>query len=208
MIQSLAQSSARSTPDLDIGGIRTVAAPSKDLPGEGVIAIYLEPGARGGNAALSSLPIPQSIGGVSTMVIPAPGVPAESAPPVLSNQPRAASLTQVLLVKQRNAAALMKSNPAVFGVGVGQSLNNPGDAALMLFVDRKKLTEKLPASIEGQRVRVVLMDKLHVSRSHGQGVRNSNTCLSSRGPASTAFEESDEVGRASDLFDERLPLPE
>jgi hypothetical protein len=208
MIQLLGQSSARLMPDLDIGAIRVVVAASKDLPGEGVIGIYLEPGARGGSDAFSSLPIPQSIDGVTTMVIPVTGAPAETAVPILAGQPRAASLAQVLAVKQRHAAALMKSNPAVFGVGVGQSLNNPRDAAVMLFVDRKKLTEKLPASIEGQRVRVVLMDRLLVSRSHGQGVRNSNTCLSSRRPASTAFDESDEVGRASDLFDEKLSLPE
>jgi hypothetical protein len=98
-----------------------------------------------------------------------------------------ASLSQVLAVKQKIAANVLKSGPAFFGVGVGQSLDNPNDAALVLFVDRKIFTGKLPDSLEsigGQRVRIILMDRLHVTRSHGSinrpGTRSVGSCLSSQ----------------------------
>ena len=73
----------------------------------------------------------------------------------------------------------MKANPAIFGVGVGQSLDNPGDAALVFFVDRSKSVGKLPDWIEGQRVRPILMDRLHVTRSHGSPAHR-NGCSSER----------------------------
>jgi len=46
-------------------------------------------------------------------------------------------------------------------------------------VDRAKFTGKLPASIDGQRVRAVLMDRLHVTRSHGTPAHR-NGCSSER----------------------------
>jgi len=116
------------------------------------------------------------------MLVPAGGSVAETA------QPRAASLAQVLAVKQRNAAAIMRSNPAIFGIGVGQSLDNPTDAAVVLFVDRAKAPGKLPESVDGQRVRVILMDRLHVTRSHGQPVPSASSCSSrSRGEIESTF---------------------
>ena len=43
---------------------------------------------------------------------------------------------------------------------------------MVLFVDRKKVAGKLPGTVDrGQRVRVVLMDRLHVTRSHGTPVQ-------------------------------------
>jgi len=111
--------------------------------------------------------IPTSVGGVATSI---------RAAETTSAQPLAASLTLVTAVKQRNSALLMKSNPAIFGVGVGQSLDNPNDAALVLFVDRKKAAGVLPQFVEGQRVRVILMDRLHVTRSHGQPARRAGSC--------------------------------
>jgi hypothetical protein len=99
-------------------------------------------------------------------------------------------LAQVLAAKQRNAATLLKSNPALFGVGVGQSLDNPWDAALILFLDRKKFSATVPAEIDGQRVRAVLMDRFHVTRSHGTPVRASGGCS-----AQTRGETGAETGR-------------
>ena len=45
-------------------------------------------------------------------------------------------LSQAIAVKQQVAASLMRQNPAFFGVGVGQSLDNPREAALVIYVDR------------------------------------------------------------------------
>ena len=138
---------------------------SKDHLGQAAIAVYLEQGA--------AASIPASIGSVPTVVLPAN---TPSVEPANVTQPLTASINQVLAAKQRNAASLLKANPALFGVGVGQSLNNPADAALVLFVDRKKAAGGLPEIVEGQRVRIILMDRLHVTRSHGSPARSMSTC--------------------------------
>jgi hypothetical protein len=147
------------------GIARAGVAAGKDHPGEGAIAVFVE----SGSAAAAS--IPAAIGGVATVVLPAQ--PGDTG---TVSQPRTSSFNQVLAVKQRNAASLLKANPALFGVGVGQSLDNPADAALVLFVDRKKSPGQLPETVDGQRVRIILMDRLHVTRSHGTPVRSGSTC--------------------------------
>jgi hypothetical protein len=124
------------------------------------------------------------------------------------SQPRPASLAQALAVKQRNATSLLKSNPAIFGVGVGQSLDNPSDAALILFVDRRNFSGTLPESMEGQRVRVILMDRLHVTRAHGStlgsAARSAGNCFSSRHLDSTSREEPSDK---EPFLEDRLQLP-
>jgi len=172
------------------GVARVGLTASKDHPGEAALAIYAEAVAGG---------FPTSIGGISTVILPVGGSPSDLV------QPRAASLAQALLVKQRNSAALLKSNGAIFGVGVGQSLDNPNDAALVVFVDRKKVSGKLPDLVEGQRVRVILMDRLHVTRSHGTAVHAAGSCVSARPSGSPA---EDGIEPAPDLFQEHIQLPD
>jgi len=146
------------------GIVRVGLAASKDQPGAGAIAFYADPA--------SQTAIPGFVGGVATAVLAANGAALET-----PAQPRASAFAQVLAAKQRAAAGLMKANPAIFGVGVGQSLDNPGDAAVVLFVDRARFTGKLPNSVDGQRVRPILMDRLHVTRSHGSPASR-NGCAS------------------------------
>lgn len=184
--------------------VRTEIAASKDHPEEAAIAFYVEP-----SASTATPPqIPASIGGVATVVLPANGPSGEPAAPLSVSQPHAASLSQVLAVKQRNAANLLKSTPALIGVGVGQSLDNPNDAALILFVDRRKVSGALPESIEGQRVRIILMDRLHVTRSHGTPARNTGSCYSSHHPAPTADQEEYPSGLEPQFFEKLRQLPD
>lgn len=51
------------------------------------------------------------------------------------------------------APILMKQNPAFFGMGVGQSLNNPSEPALVIYVDRKGLPALQPQAVDGIRTR-------------------------------------------------------
>jgi hypothetical protein len=200
-----------------MGIVRVGIVASKDHPGQGAIGFYLEPTANGANSAA----IPAFIGNEPTVVIPSNGPPnalsGEAAASPVASQPRSASLNQALAVKQKFSAALLRSNPAIFGVGVGQSLDNPNDAALILFVDRKKIVGDLPESSEsigGIRVRFVLMDRLHVTRSHGLApgatTRSTGACLSSRRSEAAAGGELDLVEPKPDvrLFEDRIPLPE
>ena len=142
------------------GIVRVGVAASKDHPGQAAIAFYVE---------ANGIAIPANVGGIPTILLSASSNPSGVEPSLSAviAQPRAASFNQVLTAKQKNSIALLRSNPAIFGVGVGQSFDNPNDAAIVLFVDRHKVAGNLPASIDGQRVRILSMDRLHVTRAHG-----------------------------------------
>ena len=145
---------------------RAAIAASKDHPGSAAIALYAD------TAAGSRESFPAMVGGLPTVIVSAG---------TGYTQPKTASMALVLAAKQKNSAQLMASNAAIFGVGVGQSLDNPADAALVLFVDRKKPAGRLPLSVDGLRVRLILMDRLHVTRAHGQPGHRSGSCLAPLG---------------------------
>jgi hypothetical protein len=211
MAQTLAQSMAQSLANPSGGIVRVGIAASKDHPGTGAVAFYVEPALY----AAAAQAIPVSVAGVATVVLPANGPAGELATLPVISQPRPASLNQALAAKQKVAATLLKLNPAIFGVGVGQSLDNPSDAALILFVDRKKSAGNLPESMEGLRVRTILMDRLHVTRAHGttpgsalgSATRSAGNCFSSRHLDSSAQEEPGPSDKQPTLLEDRLPLP-
>lgn len=173
-------------------GVERVAiTTSRDHPGQAAIAIYLDAPTNG-----TSSFIPTEIGGVSTVVMSNDSDAASSI-----SKLRSASLRQALSVKQSYASTLFRLIPSLFGVGVGQSWDNPAEAALVLYVDRNKTTGKIPVTIERQRVRIVLMDRLHVTRSHGTPTHTTGGCYSSR-----HVRRSDETGTPPQ--DVELPLLE
>lgn len=170
------------------GVARIGVAASSDSPTHSAVAVYLESG-----ITLAAAPvIPATIAGIPTVII------AAESTEILPSQPRAASFNQALAVKRRLAASILHSNPALFGIGVGQSLDNPVEAALILFADRHKSTASLPAVIEGQRVRVILMDRFHVTRAHATPARSSNTCALRR--------ELDDAAQSDPIFNLRDSL--
>jgi hypothetical protein len=71
----------------------------------------------------------------------------------------------------------MRRNQAFFGVGVGQSLDNPKEAALVIYVDRKRIPVDLPQTISGLRTRYVVMDQLHVTRSYEAPAQSKLHCM-------------------------------
>ena len=109
---------------------------------------------------------PATVNGVRTIVIPttARAVALGSAPQSLLEANGSPALggrrcsTRPLRLKQQLARSLMQQNPAFFGVGVGQSLDNPKEAALVIYVDRRKVPAQLPATIERPA---------HALRGHG-----------------------------------------
>jgi hypothetical protein len=145
-------------------GILGVAAgKSSDHPGEAAVIVYVDEN--------EQATVPLTVGGVRTMVIATStqAVALGSAPSANTTAPPAlpaAVFNAAAAVKLQYASALMKQNPSFFGVGVGQSLDNPKDAALVVFVDRRNLPAQLPQSIGGLRTRYVVMDRLHVTRSY------------------------------------------
>ena len=156
------------------GGILGVATgKSSDHPGEAAVIVYVDENMQAN--------VPEAVGGVRTAVISsnseavAEGVAAQAnsvAPPTLP----LAVIVQAAAVKQKYGPVLMKQNPSFFGVGVGESLDNPREAARVVFVDRRNLPAQLPQSICGLRTRYVVMERLHVTRPYSEPVQSRLHC--------------------------------
>ncbi len=189
--QALAQ--ARMLVNSSAGILGVAAGKSSDHPGEAAVILYTDE-----NRTVS---VPATVDGVRTVVIPttaravvfgsAPQTPLDAAAVSLP----ASALAQAVAVKNRVAAGLMRQNPAFFGVGVGQSLDNPREAALVIYVDRNRLPAQLPATIGGLRTRYVVMDRLHVTRSYAAPSPSARPLHAAQaaGPAGHRFVRNDQA---------------
>lgn len=171
--QAMAQARTLINPSTGILGVAT--GKSSDHAGEAAVILYVD-------EAMSAA-APQSVNGVRTLVIPtnaravangsAPLTPQDASVAALPG----AALSAAVGVKQQIAQRLMKQNPAFFGVGVGQSLDNPREAALIIYVDRKNVPANLPQAIDGMRTHYVVMDRMHVTRSYASGLQARSRCM-------------------------------
>jgi hypothetical protein len=174
--QVLAQARMLVNPSAGILGAAT--GKSNDNAGEAAILLYVDQS--------MNVSVPQTVAGVRTEVIrTTPQAVASGAAPKSAVEPsifpHLASdvFNQAVVAKQRVAQALMNQNPAFFGVGVGQSFDNPREAALVIYVDRRQIPDSLPPAINGLRTRYIIMDRLHVTRSYLMGpVRSQGHCMS------------------------------
>ena len=166
-------------PSAGILGVGT--GKSTDHPGEGAVILYTD--------EKMAVSVPATVDGVRTVAIPttahavaygtAPQTPFEAGAVSLPS----ARLVQAGAVKNQAAPGLMKQNPAFFGVGVGQSLDNPREAALVIYVDRNRLPAQMPPTVDGLRTRYVVMERLHVTRSYAVPTASRLHCMAHR-PAS------------------------
>jgi hypothetical protein len=172
--QALADARTLVNPATGILGAAT--GKSSDSAGEGAVLLYVD--------ANMNVNAPATVDGVRTVVVPtsAQAVAMGSAPqtafagnavPALA----ASILSQAVASKQQIAPGLMRRNPAFFGVGVGQSLDNPKEAALVIYVDRKEVPAQLPRTIDGLRTRYVVMERLHVTRSYASPLQSRSHCM-------------------------------
>ncbi|MDR3726558.1 MAG: hypothetical protein P4K86_05910 [Terracidiphilus sp.] len=166
---------ARTLVNPDSGILGVAIGKSNDHPGEAAIIIYV--------ADNMSVSVPLTVGGVRTVVIPssAHDVMTGSAP--LSNSSARspalslAALSSAIAIKQKMSSKLMQQNAAIFGVGVGQSLDNPKEPALVIYTDRKKLPTELPQTVGGIRTQYIAMDRLHVTRAYSTSVQSRPRCM-------------------------------
>ena len=171
--QALASARSLVNPSAGILGVST--GKSSDHPGEAAVIVYVD---ESGTAS-----VPETVDGVRTMVVAtnahavafgtAPLANASAGVPSL--EPSA--MNQALTVKRQVARNLISQNSAFFGVGLGQSLDNPRQAALVIYVDRGRVPRRLPQTINGLRTRYVIMDRLHVTRSYATTVQSMRHCL-------------------------------
>lgn len=159
-------------PDRGIFAVSTGA--SLDSPGQPAIIVYVD-------KSLPRVSIPPSIEGVRTQVIPtdlatlarddAPTSPASVNGLALS----ATALASATSVVSQYAPRLLK-DPAIFGVGVAQSLDDPQQPALLVLVDPPTAPRSMPATIDGVRVRYMRLHRFHVTRSKYSSSHPAPTC--------------------------------
>lgn len=156
------------------GTLGAVAGKSADSPGEPAVIVYIDKNN-------SNTSVPKTIADVRTVVVPtdAASVANDSAPklPVVSSgiHLSASALNTASAVANRYAPQLM-SDPAIFGVGVAQSHDDPREAALLVLVDMDKTPRSLPATIDGLRVRYMRLHRFHVTKSKYAGPRPVSSC--------------------------------
>jgi hypothetical protein len=173
--QALAQARMLINPSAGILG--AAAGQSSDHAGEAAVIFYVDQN--------MNVTVPQMVSGVRTEVISttAQAVAAGAVPKAAAESSAllplaSAALNQAIAAKEQVAQGLMKQNPAFFGIGVGQSFDNPREAALVVYVDRTQIPSALPATINGLRTRYVIMNRLHVTRSYLNGpVRQQSHCM-------------------------------
>jgi hypothetical protein len=172
--QALGSARMLVNPSTGILGVAT--GKSSDHAGEGAVVLYVDESA--------NVNVPATVDGVRTMVIPttAQAVTFGSTPQTPQDANAIPALTgtvlsQAVTTKQQLVQSLMQQNPAFFGVGVGQSLDNPKEAALVIYVDRRNVPAQLPATFGGMRTRYVVMDRLHVTRSYATPLRSRSHCM-------------------------------
>ena len=171
--QALAVGRSLVNPSAGILGI--APGKSSDHPGTAALILYVD------QKVMPS--VPPQVEGVRTVVVPstiravstgsAPATPTDAGLPALA----ANAYAQAIAVKRQVSRKLMQQNPAFFAIGVGQSLDDPREAALIVFVDRAKIPAQLPATINGLRTRYVIMDRLHVTRSYAESFPAIHACV-------------------------------
>jgi hypothetical protein len=168
------------------GVLAVAVGKSNDHIGEAAIVVALEEN--------STAQIPQTIGGVRTQIVwtdaktlQASGLHAHSTTTSALVLP-ASTLNAAIAVKKQIAAGLMKSTPAFFGVGVGESLDNPREAALVIYVDKRRAAAELPVSFGGIRARYILMDRMHVTQSYAKSGITAHHCNANGSHAKSGLE--------------------
>lgn len=141
----------------------TAPGASLDDPGHAALVIYV-------SKRYAHLPVPATIDGLRTQVIPAtaPAVsagtaPSSPAPPAGIDLP-APAIEHAEQIAARRTTQLME-DPAILGVGVAASLDRPTEPALLILVELGQVPHQMPATIDGLRVRYMSLQRFHVTRT-------------------------------------------
>lgn len=145
---------------------------SLDRPGEPAVMVYVRQDA--GHSA-----IPNTIRGLRTVVVATDAagasVHAPQTRPVPGIHLSVAAIAAAEAVVDREAGILMK-NPAIFGVGVTQSYDDPSEAALLILVDTPQAAKSLPDTVGGLRTRYMVIPRLHATRSRYRSASRPTGC--------------------------------
>jgi hypothetical protein len=161
--------------DPAIGILEVASGASADSPGDPAVIVYVD-------KAKDSVTVPQTVGGIRTLVVPTdqPSLNAGTAPksaPLDAGIHLPESVLASAREVQRAYAGRLMADPAIFGVGVTQSRDNPAEAALLVLVDISRVPRSTPAAIGGLRTRYVFLHRFHVTQSKHAGAPHPSSCL-------------------------------
>ena len=143
------------------GILGTAAGKSLDSPGDAAVTVYVDH---------AGAIVPQTFDGLRTQVIvtDAGAVARGTAPTTPALEPGLhLSSTQLAnaTAVERSVAPQLMAEPAIFGVGVTQSLDDPAEAALLVLVDMDQSPQSMPETIDGLRIQYMRMHRFHTTLS-------------------------------------------
>ena len=157
-----------------LGILEASTGASVDSPGDPAVIVYVD-------KAKGQVTVPQTIGGIRTLVVPTDQVTLS-----LGTAPKTTQLAAGIHLAgdvlesargvQRSWAPRLMADPAIFGVGVTQSRDNPAEAALLVLVDISRVPRSTPPVIGGIRTRYVSLQRFHVTRSKHAGAPHPTSC--------------------------------
>jgi hypothetical protein len=156
------------------GILEVAAGASLDSPGDPAVIVYVDKNKE-------SVPVPQAVGGIRTLVVPTDEASlnngtAPKSPTVAAGIHLSASTLEAAAGIQQAYAKRLMADPAIFGVGVTQSRDNPTEAALLVLVDMSRMPRSMPAAIGGLRAHYLLLHRFHVTRSKHAGAPHPSSC--------------------------------
>lgn len=159
-------------PEAGILGIRS--GDSLDSPGDPAVIVYVD-------ESKPNVSVPAALDRVRTQVIAtnAAAMARDAMPdapkPVDGVVLSAKALAAAEAVVRQYAPGLM-SDPAIFGVGATQSLDNPREPAVLVLVDPEIAPHAMPPTLGGLRVRYMKLHRFHVTRSKYAGLNAAPSC--------------------------------
>ncbi len=171
--RSASQNAATELVNHETGVLAVAAGKSADSPGEAGVIVYVDKN--------SSSPLPQTVAGVRTVVVPTDAASvargnAPKLPAFLSGIQLPADALSHAEAVEREYASKMLGDPAIFGVGVSQSRDNPREAALLVLIDINRSPASMPATLGGLRVRYMRLHRFHVTKSKFAPARMTSSC--------------------------------
>ena len=155
------------------GMLGTAAGRSLDSPGDPAVVVFVD------RAGVS---VPQTIDGLRTQVIvtDAGSVARGTAPAMPALEPGIHLSSEALAgatAVERSVAPQLMADPAIFGVGVTESRDNPAEAALVVLVDIGRNPQSIPATMGGLRVETMRLHRFHTTLSKWATWHAASGCL-------------------------------
>jgi hypothetical protein len=172
--QFVAETSGQSLIQRDAGLLSVAGGKSLDSPGDAALIVYTD-------KSKGFVSVPQTLDGLRTQVIATDA--ASLARDQVPDTPAAATGIHLSANVLAGASAVVReyapqllSDPAIFGVGVTQSQDNPAEPALLVLVDMAQTPRSMPETIGGLRTRYMKLHPFHVTQSKFSGPNHVSSC--------------------------------